>query len=988
MLSIVAAPVMKKEEMQTRHHVLVHSKGFKEQPQGYMMGKITNDLKKSYSEPVTTKKILEYFGNGHSIMLANAETDEENHFRFLSSSLFAIDVDDVEKGTDPVFVMQQLKDRLTGLFYTFSHNKKGKGNRYRLVFQLDKTITVEEQMKGIIELVAHDLQELGIPVDTQAKNPLQIVRGGKKAVFISDKNKLNTTKLLERVKEKNVNRQKELYDEFEKELRPVPFESLVEMAETIGHIPSGVGQGELWKRLVVGIKHYVHAGFISNDEGFELFDIISGGEQSQRAWETLRSSGKATIKSFIYEAKNRGYKGKYTYYSNQYEPKEDFEKEVIRVKEYIPVEVAKELLGRKEKILVDSPTGSGKTTAFLDAFKELAAEKRHIYIFAAPTIALTLQNAQKHHVMAVKGQTADLFRSIHQYVKSGKRVFIATYDMAPILVEILKSIEKNMTYSLVVDELHKFVTDYNYSYRYKAINNLYQMTKEARSFIGLSGTVDDIFKNEFSTVVRIDNGKPQSPCSEFAVYTYEKKKDALSELTKLIEVWSSKRKLLIYIQSKKKIDHLKHMLRRKGIKVRAINANSKSNPLYKDLVEKETITDDIQVVLTTSVIADGVNIKNTYDWEVIAVANDFSNLFNYSAIKQISNRLRNPYVRFSLFMQEPKNENQDLFNLEAAYRWRIENAERITKEINDHPYFDAKLFQASLIEQKYGIYLGMTGLEIDKLFLRHSVSREQESYFAGSRFAFINAVERALHVKHKGLLNISKEIREKRLDLALIESEIEALEEKEKEEEALKAENISNIFTKEIYEAFKSENESLLKEFKEQVLPIHYACLNKSTRILDYKSCEHLVSMVKRDADTHAFYNQIKYVTDAIYLLAIHRPNKTKSVLKHLLKLDWFMTNAEYKENIEKISKKTKLSQKDVKEVEKLLSFENERENKTRYKRVKGTVTIEDVSKTFDLDIETVRQAAVNYAALKGKTFERVIQTKLQLEPPKEINLV
>ncbi|MDC3417659.1 hypothetical protein [Aquibacillus salsiterrae] len=184
-------------------------------------------------------------------------------------------------------------------------------------------------MKGIIELVAEDLKEKGLPVDIQAKNPLQVVRGGIDSVLIDPNNKLDTYALLERVKRRNQKRQQELYKEFEKELRPVPFEELKAMAETIGHIPSGSGQGDLWKRLVVGIKHYSNTGYISQDEGFELFDIISGGEQSQRSWETLRSSGQATVKTLIYEAKQKGYKGKYTYYANEEAP-ETFERELIK----------------------------------------------------------------------------------------------------------------------------------------------------------------------------------------------------------------------------------------------------------------------------------------------------------------------------------------------------------------------------------------------------------------------------------------------------------------------------------------------------------------------------------------------------------------------------------------------------------------------------------------------------------------------------------
>jgi hypothetical protein len=966
-------------QTQMKHQVLVHSIPYKQQPVGPEMGRITNDLKHSYSELLTINQILEFFSKGHSIMLSNAEVDQNNSFRFISSSLFAIDIDDDEKVTDPTEVIFSLKKQIAGIFYTFSHGKKG--NRYRLVFQLDQTINDELKMRGIIDLVSKDLQAMGLPVDTQAKNPLQIVRGGKSHVIISESNKLDTSLLLERLKKEETKRQQELYDGFKKELRPIHFDILKEMAQQIGHIPSGSGQGELWKRLVVAIKHYTNAGFIADEEGFELFDIISGGEQSERSWKTLRANGQATIASFVHEAKKRGYKGKYIHYTNELDIEPTYISETIRVKDYIPVEVAKDLIQRNQRILVDSPTGSGKTTSFLNAFKEVANNKKHFYIFATPTIALTDQNATSHKIRSIKGKTSNLFKTIHQDVKNGKRVFISTYDMTPVLVEFLRMIEKNIKFTLVVDELHKFVTDYDLNYRFEAIRGLYEVGKEATSFIGLSGTIDDIYKNEFETVVKIDNGKPKSPCQEFAVYTYEKRDNALAELAQLIEIWTTRRKLLIYIQSKKKIEQLRTVLRRNGIKVRTINANNKSNLTYKKLVEQATIDDDVQVVLTTSVIADGVNIKNDVEWEVIAVCNDFSNLFNYSSIKQISNRLRNSYRRFSLFIQEPKNSNNELFRLENAYQSRLSIAENIADEINNHAYFDPKLFRSSEIERVYGIKQGIDkNLEVDTLHLRHAVSKEQERYFYGSRLAFIRAVEKALFTKVKGILNITREIKNKRLDLTFINEVINELEAKNKAEKESKENSINTIFTKSVYDGFLENNECVINDFKSAVTPTHFSCLQRLSNIADYETCKKVVVKIKRDADTHKFYNSIRHLTETIYLKSLNRPNKTKSVLDKILSITDFVSNEEYKDLILQIAKDTKVKTKDVKAVEKMVLFENSRNKKERLKRVTGPITADFIAETFEVSTNKVKKAALNYAKLQNsRSFETVIESKINL---------
>jgi DEAD/DEAH box helicase len=967
----------KQYKTQNKHQVLIHSTPYKIQPTGKEMGKITNDLKRSYSDLLSINQILSYFSNGHSIMLSNAEVDNDNRFRFISSSVFAIDIDDDEKITDPTEVIFSLKEQIAGIFYTFSHRKKG--NRYRLVFQLDQTINDELKMRGIIDLITKDLIALGLPVDTQAKNPLQIVRGGTSHVMVNENNILNTSLLLERLKKEETKRQQELYDGFKKELRPIHFDILKDMAQQIGHIPSGSGQGETWKRLVVAIKHYTNAGFINDEEGFEIFDIISGGEQSERSWKTLRANGQATIASFVHEAKKCGYKGKYIHYTNELTVKPTYISETIQVKDYIPVDVAKDLIQRKQKILVDSPTGSGKTTSFLNAFKELATDKKHFYIFAAPTIALTEQNATAHNLRAIKGKTSNLFKTIHKDVKNGQRIFISTYDMTPVLVEFLKMTEQNIQFTLVVDELHKFVTDYDLNYRFEAIRGLYEVGKAAASFIGLSGTIDDIYKNEFETVVKIDNGKPMSPCQEFAVYTYEKRDNALAELAQLTEIWTSKRKLLIYIQSKNKIEQLRTVLRRKGIKVRTINANNKSNLTYKRLVEQATIDEEIQVILTTSVIADGVNIKNDVEWEVIAVCNDFSNLFNYSSIKQISNRLRNSYRRFSLFIQEPKNTNNELFRLENAYQSRLSIAENITDEINKHAFFDPKLFRSSEIERIYGIKQGIdNNLEVDTLHLRHSVSKEQERYFYGNRLAFIKAVEKALFIKAKGILNITKEIKNKRLDLTFISEVINALEEKSKLDKESKEKSIIKVFTKSIYDGFLENNDHVISEFKSVTTHSHFSCIQKLSNIADYETCKSVVRKIKRDADTHSFYNNIRHLTETIYYRSLNRPSKTKNVLEKLLTISEFVSSEEYKVLVSRIAKETRVKPKDVKAVEKMILFESTRSKRERFKRIIGPITVEHISNTFELPVEKVKAAALKYAKSQtNKSFETVIKSKL-----------
>jgi hypothetical protein len=985
------------------HSVLIHPKHFKQQPKDSLMGKVTKDLKRiGFSKRHSMQEIFECFSQGQNIVLANVELDTEvDKLRFLSASMFAIDVDDTEMVTDPVDVLRQLKGQAVGLFYTFSHGIKG--NRYRLVFQLSRSVTDERHLKGIIEVKAKELRAKGVPVDLQAKIPTLPVRGGRQGYLINDYDAvLDVDSLLEKVEKQNLKRQKELYKQFEKPLKPVPFETLKEMAEKVGYLPSGVSFDvtEDWKRITMGIKHYVVTGNITEDEGWELYDIISGGEQSRRAYDGLKPNGQATIGSLIAKAQDKGYKSKFVYFP---EVQVNFERETIKVKQYIPTEVAEDILASKQRILVDSPTGSGKTSAFISAMKKREnALLDEFYIFAMPTIALTMQTANKHQVLAIKGQTKDLFKQINQQIWNGKRVFISTYDMTPKLVDfitiILQKYNRQPKFFLVVDELHKFVTDYDDRYRLRAIRDLYKVSQKAKTFVGLSGTTEDIYKQEFDKVIKIENGNPQSPCLEIAVYSYEHRDTCLPELAKVIEARVAKNRLLVYIQSKKKIEQLKNVLRRKGIKVRTISADSKSNPTYKQLIEHESVDTDVQVILTTSVIADGVNIKNVkrdngvpilhqdgtemvdLEWEVIAVCNEFSNLFNPSSLKQISNRLRNHYRRFSLFMQVPKKDDTQRFQLEGAYGFRKRTAERIVKELNEHPYFDRELFRNSVIEKRYGIFQTSDGsLDIDTLKLRHWVSDEQERYYMHRRKAFVEAIKKTFHYQPEiRELNISKEILDNNLNTALEQGIIQEIEEAEQEREREKSKSISQAFTLDVYKAFQQEDDRTLAAFKKTVHDRQYACLKSITKIADYKTSMKVVKQVQRNADTYVVRNDIRSLVDVTYQQSILRPLKTKKVLDKLLALDEFIENKEMEAELERIAKEERVATSDVKKVLPFVQFEHTRKEKVRLKRVIGLITVQSVAAKHGLTESEVVALVKEWASKFEKPVVRkVMESKL-----------
>lgn len=963
------------------HYCVFDNVKLKQQPRGAEMGVLINRFKK---KGVASRRsidfILNKLGNGHAVIPSNvtiettagtppAFTTPANDLKivFQSASFFALDVDDDKEITDPLSVLKSLSDKAVGLFYTFSHGIKG--NRYRLLFQFDKPIHDEGKLKIIMELLAEDLRKQGIPTDQgQGKNTTLAIRPGIRGAVVNNYEVcLNSAEWIERANIEKLNRAERMKKNFDYEMQnKITFEGLREAAQAIGYIASGSGQHEEWTRLSMAIKHHTEAGELSDQEGFELFTIISGPETSEKSWNGFKPSGAVTIRSFIHKAKESGYRIKNSYLYATSAEESSIQSETIKVSEHIPTEVAKELLQRHQRLLVDSPTGSGKTRSFITAFKELAdARKPHFYIFAAPTRALTEQIAAEYEIPAVTGKQEHLFKQIASKARGGSRVFVSTYDMASNLADFLTYGDKPKQFTLVWDEAHKATTDYDKNYRREAIRNLREASQKAVSFVALSGTPEDILQDDFDKTIKINSGREASPCQEFGVYTYEKEKEADAALVHLIETWTKKRRLLVFIQSKERIEQLYHLLNKRGIKTSKVTSDDKRSATYRELIEKQTVADDVKVLLATSVISDGINIKNSLEWECIAVSDKRSPLFNVSTLKQISNRFRASYRRFSLFMMEPKHQEDKLFHINSAYAYNKRVTDRFIESINsEFSGADINLFRSSVIENKYGIELSDKGVAADPLHLRYMASQSKERYYAGHRIAFIRALENILHKKH-ALLNISEEIRNKRLEIPEIAEELNAAQEEAKQHKDRKRSAIEHIFIPSIHQAFRTGDEEKLKEFKRQASPSHYACLNRLSPIAPFAVCQKVVSAIRKDADTHRFYSRLESLTDVAYFTAINRMTPTKKVFLAIKEIDEFIPAAELKERLEQLARKAKVSKGDVLKVKKMFMQTSRKGSKGTRQAKMDAVTIDSVAEEFGLTPEEVKLCLKNYVQLQ-----------------------
>lgn len=990
----------KKPINELQHYAAIHYKKYRQQPQGVDMALITNDTKrKGHAELYTTSDLLESLSSGQSVLLSNFELDKQNNIRFISSSAFAIDVDDDLSRTDPLKVLESLKDTCTGLFYTFSHGKKG--NRYRLLFQLDYPITQSDDLSILIDYMIFYLKEKGLPVDGKAKTPTQIIRGGIAGYEVNDFNTtLNVNRWLTKGKAHFAEKLKKMEEQRKNKLKdnlrnPVAYDELKEMCESIGHLPSGDGDEttQKWLQVVYAIKHQVQMELIDDNQGFELFNIVSGHESNEKYWNGIKPSGHVTVGTIVHLATESGYKRKHKYgYALQDVP-ETIERERISVKRYIPTDVAVDLLQRQQKLLLDSPTGSAKSTAFINAFKELANRDYHYYIFATPTIPLTEQLAKEHDLPCVTGGMKNTERETTNKAIKGHRIFVCTYDKTADLVNHLENgidygTDPKPEITLVIDEIHKFSEAYNY--RYTTIDRLEEIAKSTVSLIGLSGTPEDILKTNFDKLIEIDTGNKKSPCTDYRVFTYDTNENGIITpenadimLIPTIRGLLQQTRVLLFINNKDRIQRIARLLTNEEITCMTITSKDKKSSSYREIVENSEIGNDVQVVICTTVLADGISIKNSLDWSCLVVSDRESPIWNPSTIKQISNRFRNDYRYFGLYMRTPNPDYYDTkrFNIESDYQYKLKIVNNYVDYLNTE--FENELlkkFIPSNVERTNGIFHRSKDetakIEFNPLFVRHQSMRTKERYYASHRDAFIKEVGRLLGREHNGIFNVNDEVRKKGSDLSGLLSDIQ----EEKEEEKLEADelraNFKKYFEESTYLAFvHQDDEGTLEQFKKDVHPDQFSATFKNCKITDFETCKTLGEAVEKRADINKYVNDIRALTDIASFDYVKKVSITKRVFNELVKMELeTYASSDFKEITEKqLPKKLKVSKKDVQEGLKLFHKFSSRPGGVSMTTIRP-LSIELLSKVkYDIQVEAIKKSILKYIDTKSDQQQNIL---------------
>lgn len=877
-----------------KHFVRIDGNKFREKPEDKeLIGTVRNNLKNNQTnKAINIYELLNAFTSGQTIMTARFDTEFS---KALSTSLVLIDIDD-ESGTIQLDTMLQLfRGRLSAFYYSFS--QADYNTRLRLIFQLQKDVT-----RGVHRKIAQKLikeienkypnLDIGKHIDVKASTQLDRMWFGtnKGGAIVDDQ---------ARISEMFINRcAKEVKEDIKKKLEKaprirrrerlnykggeIPFEDLEAMAKAIGGIVSGtsvdwfngevVSSYEAWSSLILAIRGHEMNGYISYNEAYQLAEIISGDGLSTKEFDKFSPRNEITIATFIKLAVERGY-----HFNNSFNTDtKEFNLPAVPVEaengKYVPKDFMKEILQEPQRTLVEAPTGSGKTYATVEAMKELANIKDGLmYVIALPTRALARQVAKERNIPLIIGGVNSKPSEIKELWITGKRVFAAVYDQVKNIMENTNSTEL----VLVVDEVHKLTTDRHY--RHDTIQELIDTSKHARTFIGITGTAEDVLECDLFDVKYTVKAINDVPAGSFHIMTYttqvngktEKSIELLS-LVKLIgeEYKKGGRKSLVFINNKELIEETAAMLKDEyeGINILEVyrDETQKDSEEYQRVVNNEL--EGIDVILATKIIADGISLSfDTIDWNIIVLSDNRTRTFNPSEVRQMFHRIRTAYRNAILIIREPTRTNEEAKRFHKGRHLKVmyNRAKMMKDYFNEDPDIDVKeddFLKLDQLEQEYGLYIDDEGLDIDKNVLNSEVVREKERYYSSEehRVIFTEEVSRVLQMK-PNVFSFNDILEKEVLEMFDIEEDEEITPE-------MQVENFKKFYSPSIHMALrKGDIESVFGENEKNKKKIGELCgrarvhaaVDFARGIQDYEKAKNNLLNVTRNNERNEFKERL-----------------------------------------------------------------------------------------------------------------------------------
>lgn len=390
---------------------------------------------------------------------------------------------------------------------------------------------------------------------------------------------------------------------------------------------------------------------------------LSPGYTAKYLWEKLSVRSDFDTETYTFERVDYDVKHFYQVYHEQHHilqfPKREIKVPKFEIHAEYELEQGQKLsdihLETKLKTLniLESETGTGKTW--------WAVHKLGKVDIISPTQDLVKQGASEYGINAVLQGTNP----------NADDVQIGTYNAVEKFVK-----RECRDRTLFVDEAHTLVTSASKSFRSDVVNMVVDSFVHYKRVILASGTWINTIHPLLRNFHRIKVKSPL-PVKNWCIVRYENRTKSLRG--RLVHGKLN----VVFLNDKVAAKKVGTFLQDRGWKVQLFNADTKPSKSHKNIIEKQEVDQDVEVLFVTSVYVEGLNLYNRN----IATLHVLSQIPG-EILQQIANRTRKKLPDMTyIYIPEATDEEDWSFNFVNKQIELLEHANEVVENGDRHKEF-------------------------------------------------------------------------------------------------------------------------------------------------------------------------------------------------------------------------------------------------------------------------------------------------------------
>ena len=357
-------------------------------------------------------------------------------------------------------------------------------------------------------------------------------------------------------------------------------------------------------------------------------------------------------------------------------------------------------LFKNQKALLKAPTGSGKTYSLIELAKLATTETGKKIIIAVPKKKQAEQIEKEYNIPCVTGDT--------KKIDSNSKIIACVYDSIQ-KVFSLKDWPINSDVTVIIDESHRM--RYDSIFRHNALKRIKNVIKDT-NIIYISATTKIIEDIQFDIKISCTSSKVNYNYNACYFFDYTSTSELallglINHINNMDRITKLYTDILVFWDNKKKLENIKEIFENYGYTVELLTSETKEEKAMNTLVATSKLT-GAKIYLCTSVIEEGINIKNKNKFACIYV---MDNTTSYDSIEQACARLRTD-GHDCFIMRRLKDETIKGGKVRIDINKKLEEARKKVEALN----ISQKTLKEAGFEQDY-ILSSFDGLSKNKEFI-------------------------------------------------------------------------------------------------------------------------------------------------------------------------------------------------------------------------------------------------------------------------------